>query len=72
MRKRHDCIIIPAYYFYKILIKAVYYNFQKETSLPSIPTFCQNLDNLLGNEGVQLGSLTEVLGLPGTGKTQLW
>ncbi|XP_053615614.1 DNA repair protein RAD51 homolog 3 [Plodia interpunctella] len=44
---------------------------QKETSLPSIPTFCQNLDNLLGNEGVQLGSLTEVLGLPGTGKTQL-
>ncbi|XP_013186253.1 DNA repair protein RAD51 homolog 3 [Amyelois transitella] len=44
---------------------------QRETSLPSIPTFSQNLDNVLGNEGIQLGSLTEFLGLPGTGKTQL-
>ncbi|XP_028038969.1 DNA repair protein RAD51 homolog 3-like isoform X2 [Bombyx mandarina] len=44
---------------------------QKETCLPSIPTFSQNLDHILANGGVQLGSLTELLGLPGTGKTQL-
>ncbi|KAJ2954761.1 hypothetical protein O0L34_g3064 [Tuta absoluta] len=44
---------------------------QRENSLPSIPTFSQSLDNVLGNSGLQLSSLTEVLGLPGTGKTQL-
>ncbi|XP_045504354.1 DNA repair protein RAD51 homolog 3-like isoform X1 [Colias croceus] len=44
---------------------------QIETSLPSIPTFSQSLDNVLGNEGIQLGSITELLGLPGSGKTQL-
>ncbi|XP_075984908.1 RAD51 DNA repair protein spindle D isoform X2 [Anticarsia gemmatalis] len=44
---------------------------QRETSLPSVPTFSQSLDNLLGNDGVQLGCITEILGLPGSGKTQL-
>ncbi|CAH2095379.1 unnamed protein product [Euphydryas editha] len=44
---------------------------QIETSLPSIPTFSQNLDKILGNDGIQLGSLTELLGLSGSGKTQL-
>ncbi|XP_047537326.1 DNA repair protein RAD51 homolog 3 [Vanessa atalanta] len=44
---------------------------QIETSLPSIPTFSQNLDKVLGSDGIQLGSLTELLGLPGSGKTQL-
>ncbi|CAB3233395.1 unnamed protein product [Arctia plantaginis] len=44
---------------------------QKETSLPSVPTFSQVLDNVLGSDGVQLGSITELLGLPGSGKTQL-
>ncbi|CAK1593947.1 unnamed protein product [Parnassius mnemosyne] len=44
---------------------------QKETSLPSIPTFSQKLDYILGSDGIPLGSLTELLGLPGTGKTQM-
>lgn len=44
---------------------------QIETNLPSIPTFSQNLDKVLENNGIQLGSLTEILGLPGSGKTQL-
>ncbi|XP_028169570.1 DNA repair protein RAD51 homolog 3-like isoform X1 [Ostrinia furnacalis] len=44
---------------------------QRETSFPSIPTFSQSLDSCLGSNGIQLGCLTELLGLPGTGKTQL-
>ncbi|XP_013165843.1 PREDICTED: DNA repair protein RAD51 homolog 3 [Papilio xuthus] len=44
---------------------------KRETSLPSIPTFSQKLDNILGTDGIPLGSLTELLGLPGTGKTQI-
>lgn len=44
---------------------------QRETNLPSVATFSQNLDNMLGTAGVQLGSITELLGLPGSGKTQL-
>ncbi|KOB67083.1 RAD51C protein [Operophtera brumata] len=44
---------------------------KKETDLPSIPTFSQSLDSALGNDGIQLGSVTEMLGLPATGKTQL-
>lgn len=44
---------------------------QIETSLPSIPTFSRNLDNILGTGGIQLGSFTELLGLSGSGKTQL-
>ncbi|KAM3961141.1 DNA repair protein RAD51 homolog 3 [Aphomia sociella] len=43
----------------------------RETSLPSIPTFSQSLDKVLGNEGIQLCTLTELLGLPGSGKTQI-
>ncbi|CAK1545557.1 unnamed protein product [Leptosia nina] len=44
---------------------------QRETSLPSVPTFSQTLDGVLGNGGIQLGSIYEFLGLPGTGKTQI-
>ncbi|KAH9642715.1 hypothetical protein HF086_002985 [Spodoptera exigua] len=44
---------------------------QKETSLPSVASFSQSLDNILGTNGFQLGSITELLGLPGSGKTQL-
>lgn len=44
---------------------------QRETCLPSIPSFSLSLDNALGNDGLQLGSITELIGLPGSGKTQL-
>lgn len=62
--------------FHKILFlgffSILYLCFQIETSLPTIPTFSRNLDNILGTDGIQLGSLTELLGLSGSGKTQLW
>ncbi|XP_035453120.2 DNA repair protein RAD51 homolog 3 isoform X1 [Spodoptera frugiperda] len=44
---------------------------QKETSLPAVASFSQSLDNILGINGFQLGSIIELLGLPGAGKTQL-
>ncbi|XP_047034308.1 DNA repair protein RAD51 homolog 3 isoform X1 [Helicoverpa zea] len=44
---------------------------QRETSLPSVASFSQSLDSILGTDGFQLGSMTELLGLPGSGKTQL-
>jgi RAD51-like protein 2 len=37
---------------------------------PSIFTFCEEMDQILGG-GIQLGSLTELCGLPGIGKTQI-
>ncbi|KAL4716241.1 hypothetical protein ACJJTC_004735 [Scirpophaga incertulas] len=44
---------------------------QNETSLPSVPTFSQSLDKVFGSDGVQLNTMNELLGLPGSGKTQL-
>jgi RecA/RadA recombinase len=40
------------------------------TSNDVIVTFCQAIDNLLGG-GIVLGQVTEIAGMPGTGKTQL-
>jgi len=37
---------------------------------PMIVTFCRDLDGLLGG-GFRVGDVTEIVGLPGTGKTQL-
>jgi RecA/RadA recombinase len=37
---------------------------------PMIVTFCRDLDGLLGG-GFRIGDVTEIVGLPGTGKTQL-
>jgi RecA/RadA recombinase len=37
---------------------------------PMIVTFCQEFDMLLGG-GFRVGDVTEIVGLPGTGKTQL-
>jgi RAD51-like protein 2 len=36
-----------------------------------IITFCRAIDTLLGGAGISLGHVTEIAGLPGTGKTQL-
>lgn len=44
--------------------------FKREQKSCSIVTFCRDLDDLLGG-GVQAGTMTEVCGEPGTGKTQL-
>jgi RecA/RadA recombinase len=42
-----------------------------EENNPSITTYSGNLDNLLGG-GIALGAVTEICGMPGMGKTQLW
>ncbi|XP_026332050.1 DNA repair protein RAD51 homolog 3 [Hyposmocoma kahamanoa] len=44
---------------------------QRENSLSSIPTFSQSLDRVLGNNGLSTNTFMELLGLPGSGKTQL-
>lgn len=44
---------------------------EKEQTQGFIVTFCSALDNILGG-GVQLTKITEVCGVPGVGKTQLW
>lgn len=36
-----------------------------------IPTLCGNLDDALGN-GIPIGVITELIGAPGSGKTQIW
>lgn len=40
------------------------------TEKGGIITFCRSLDQLLHRSGIPLGSLTEIAGLPGLGKTQ--
>lgn len=44
---------------------------QKEEELRSIVTFSSQLDECLGG-GIPVGKITEVCGVPGIGKTQLW
>lgn len=44
---------------------------KEEAELRSIVTFSSQLDEALGG-GVQLGKITELCGVPGVGKTQLW
>ena len=50
------------------LANAIHISFQEQDG---IVTFCQTLDKLLGG-GIQLGQITELFGVPGIGKTQLW
>lgn len=44
---------------------------QKEEELRSIVTFSSKLDAALGG-GLPVGKTTELCGVPGVGKTQLW
>ncbi|XP_037540374.1 DNA repair protein RAD51 homolog 3-like [Nematolebias whitei] len=44
---------------------------QKEESFRSIITFCSQLDSALGG-GLPVEKITEICGVPGVGKTQLW
>ena len=41
----------------------------KETNSTGIVTFCQKIDSMFG-EGIPLGKITEICGVPGIGKTQ--
>ena len=44
---------------------------QTEQATPAIVTFSEQIDGALGG-GIRVGHLTEVCGLPGSGKTQFW
>lgn len=44
---------------------------KEEAELRSIVTFSSQLDKALGG-GLLLGKITELCGVPGIGKTQLW
>lgn len=44
---------------------------KEEAELRSIVTFSSQLDEALGG-GLLLGKITEICGVPGMGKTQLW
>lgn len=44
---------------------------KEEEELRTIVTFCSQLDAALGG-GAPLGKMTELCGVPGVGKTQLW
>lgn len=44
---------------------------QEERELPKIVTLCKALDDVLRG-GIALQAITEVSGLPGLGKTQMW
>lgn len=44
---------------------------KEEAELRSIVTFSSQLDEALGG-GLLLGKITELCGVPGIGKTQLW
>ena len=46
------------------------YRVGKKRNRRHIVTFCRSVDDLLGG-GIALGQVTEIAGLPGTGKTQL-
>lgn len=43
---------------------------QESKARPKIISFCKAVDSMLGG-GVHKGQLTEIAGLPGTGKTQI-
>ena len=45
--------------------------YRLEQDTPGIVTFSEQIDRVLGG-GIQLGRLTEICGVPGIGKTQLW
>lgn len=45
--------------------------FTEEIDSKSIVTLCKDLDDAI-ESGFPLGKITEVVGPPGSGKTQLW
>jgi RAD51-like protein 2 len=44
---------------------------KREDSRPFIPTFSKEIDKILDG-GIPMGSVTEICGMAGLGKTQLW
>lgn len=44
---------------------------ESEKKRGNIVTLCKDLDCAIGS-GIPIGALTELVGAPGSGKTQLW
>lgn len=51
--------------------KSAYDLWKIERMTKPIITLCKEFDNAIGG-GVHIGAITEFVGGPGTGKTQLW
>ncbi|KAK2961385.1 putative DNA repair protein RAD51 [Blattamonas nauphoetae] len=54
----------------RITVQTAWEVIQEYDSLPTIPTLCEPLDDLL-RRGIPVGSITEFCGSPGSGKTQM-
>lgn len=51
--------------------KSAYEIYKEEKDGGLIITLCKDLDDAIGG-GIRVGSITELVGNPGAGKTQLW
>lgn len=51
--------------------KSAYEVWRDEKEAGFIITLCQGLDDAIGG-GIRVGSITELVGGPGVGKTQIW
>lgn len=54
-----------------VFSKTAYDVWKEEKNTPSIITLCKDLDQAIG-DGIKRGVITELVGAPGSGKTQLW
>lgn len=51
--------------------KSAYEVWTEEKKAGSIITLCKDIDDAIGG-GICIGSITELVGSPGVGKTQFW
>lgn len=51
--------------------KSAYEVWTEEKEAGSIITLCKDIDDAIGG-GICIGSITELVGSPGVGKTQFW
>lgn len=52
-------------------LKTAYDVFKEERAAGCIVTLCKEFDVAIGG-GIRIGSITEIVGGPGVGKTQFW
>lgn len=50
---------------------SAYEAYNEEKKADFIITLCKDFDNAIGG-GIRIGSITELVGGPGVGKTQIW
>lgn len=51
--------------------KTAYDLLKEERAAGCISTLCKDFDDAIGG-GIPIGSITEIVGGPGSGKTQFW